>query len=133
MYDTHATKLSRFLLRKDLHTHFPEYKSYEIMTDVTGIVKDGDKVDLVFVECKLQPITLGDISQLLGYSRVALPLCSLLLSPKGISSSVSYLFNTLRRYDVLKYADNKRIVVARWNPQSNDLDFQSIIPRGEHL
>jgi predicted Rdx family selenoprotein len=132
-YDTHAKYLNKFLISEGLHTFCSDFQSYEIKVDVTGTVIWDDKLDLVFVECKLLPITLRDISQLLGYSRVAIPIHSILLSPEGLSSSVAYLFNTLKRYDVLKYDDRKNIMIGKWKETSKDLDPTSIIPKGVFL
>lgn len=133
VYDTHAQTLSRFLMEKKLHNFFPDYPSYEIKVDVTGVLREGDKASLAFVECKLQPITLRDTSQLLGYSRVAKPLHSIILSPRDVSNSISYLFRTLRRYDVLYYDKDKKIIIGKWSQDRKSIIPSSIIPKGEYL
>lgn len=133
VYDTHAQNLSSFLVEKKLHDFFPDYPSYEIKVDVTGVLREGNKAALAFVECKLQPITLRDISQLLGYSRVAKPLHSIILSPRDVSSSISYLFRTLRRYDVLYYDKEKKITIGMWSRGRKSIIPSSIIPKGEYL
>ena len=69
-YDTSRQNLSEFLRRHKLHSFFPEFETYVIKVDVTATIKYKDRYDLAFVECKLNPINLKDISQLLGYSRV---------------------------------------------------------------
>lgn len=131
VYDTHTKYLSDFLEERGLHVNFPDYPSYEIKVDVLGLIQRKENIEMAFVECKLNRITLRDVSQLLGYSKVAQPVHSLLLSAKGFSTSVSYLFDTFRRYDVLKYNSNKKIILGVWNKNRSDIDPTSITPRGE--
>lgn len=130
-YDVHSQYLNKFIAQQGLAEYCEDYPSYEIKVDIIGIVKRAPKLDLVFVECKISEITLRDISQLLGYSRVATPLHSILLSPQSVSKSVSFLFNTLRKYDVLNYDQNKRIIIGQWRKSSKDVDPTSLIPKGE--
>jgi hypothetical protein len=73
------------------------------------------------------------ISILFGYSKVARSFYSIMISPKGISSSVCYLLKTFNRYDVLKYDKDKRIRIAKWDSLKNEVDICSILPPGEHL
>jgi hypothetical protein len=76
---------------------------------------------------------IKNISQLLGYRRVALPFQSIIISPKGISSSVSYLLKAFSRYDVLEYDKDKKIRIAKWDSLKNEIDIRSILPPGEYL
>lgn len=116
----------------------PEWQTYDILVDVTGFIIAGNEVEFAFVECKNTPLKLREISQLLGYSRVALPLYSCIVSPKGVSSNVSALFKTYRRYDVLEYSwergeQARSIVVATWSEQQRSLDYPSLIHSGHPL
>jgi len=77
-------------------------------------VKPNGEAHLGLVECKLGRINLRDLSQLLGYSRVALPLYSIILSPRGISQSLNLLFNIARRNDILYYSPDRHIFIAKW-------------------
>lgn len=133
VYDTHAQNLSAFLMRKNLHKFFPDFQSYEIKVDVSGVIKRQNTAHLVFIECKLAPISLKDFSQLLGYSKVAKPIHSVIVSPKDVSTPVSYLFRTLRRYDVLYYDTDKKILLGKWSKARKSIVSSSIIPAGEHL
>jgi hypothetical protein len=133
VFDTSQVSLWQFLQRHAFHHLFPDYLSYEIQVDVTGIIKSSHKASLAFVECKLAPITLRDVSQLLGYSRVAKPSVSVILSPRGYSASISYLLETYERIDVLEYDKNKRIRIATWDFVKKDIDPRFTLPRGEHL
>ena len=74
--------LSKWLVERRLHNLFPDYQTYEIEVDITGIIERDGEAHLGMIECKLNQITLSDLSQLLGYSRVALPVHSIILSPK---------------------------------------------------
>ncbi|MBS7251984.1 MAG: hypothetical protein KIH08_15535 [Candidatus Freyarchaeota archaeon] len=130
VYDTHAQILSKFLVQKNFHIYFPDFQSYEIKVDITGVIIKGDTAKLAFVECKLRPITLRDISQLIGYSKVANPIKAIILSPEDVSDPVSYLFRTLRRYDILAYNKNK-VIIGRWDENRKELITTSIIPKGE--
>lgn len=90
------------------------------------------------IECKTTPITLKDVSQLLGYSRVVLPVYACILSPLGVSSDVASLLKTYSRLDVLEYNWPKgelphSIVVATWNEQRKGIDYDSLIHAGHPL
>lgn len=133
VYDTSRVSLWKFLRDNEYYKYFKEYLTFEIRVDITGIVLKKRTATISFVECKLKPITLKDISQLLGYSKVAIPSYSIIISPSGISSSVSYLLKTFSRYDVLKYDKDKKIKIAQWDSSKNEIDIRSILPPGEHL
>ena len=128
--DTSEKVLSKWLVEKGFHNFFSDYQTYEIEIDVTGIIEKYNEAHLGLVECKLGRITLRDLSQLLGYSKVALPLYSLIVSPKGISRSMNLLFNVAGRNDVLYYSSNKHIIIGKWNEKRQEVELSSIIPKG---
>lgn len=131
--DTSRKVLSKWLVEKGLHKLFPDYQTYEIEVDIIGIIEKDDKAFLGLIECKLNQITLRDLSQLLGYSKVALPLYSIILSPQGVSKSMHLLFNVSRRNDVLNYSSDRHILVGKWNEKRKELDYSSIIPKGSRI
>jgi len=131
--DTSRKVLSKWLVEKGFHNFFPDYQTYEIEVDVTGIVEKPNEAHLGLIECKLGRITLRDLSQLLGYSKVALPLYSIILSPKGISRSMNLLFNIARRNDILYYSADRYIIIGKWNDKRKELDASSIIPKGRYI
>ena len=131
--DTSQVNLCEFIRRRKLSKYFPEFETYVIKVDITGVIKYKEKCLLSFVECKLNPISLKDISQLIGYSKVVRPVSSLILSPAGVSSPVNMLFNIYRRYDVLSYWDNLKIRIAKWNKTTKDIDMATLLPHGGHF
>ncbi len=134
-YDTHQVYLSRFLASRGLGTRFPDYPVYQIKVDVTGVIlQKGSSGDyLAFVECKNAPISLKDVSQLLGYSRVALPIYSIIISPCGPGREVTMLLKAYRRLDVLEYARNRRLKIGTWIAERCEVDPASLLPLGEHF
>lgn len=135
-YDTHSISLGRFVYNQGLGAHFPLYATFDIKVDITGIIRPvqaGSPVRLAFVECKIGPIILRDIGQILGYSRVARPAYALIVSPAGLSQPLGLLLGVHRRYDVLEYDRNVRVKVAVWDPVRKAIDFGSLLPPGEHF
>jgi hypothetical protein len=132
--DTSKRVLSKWLVSKGFHSYFPDYQTYEIEVDVCGVVVKPNKLaHLGFIECKLGKINLRDLSQLLGYSKVAIPLYSILLSPNGISHSLNLLFNIARRNDILYYSADKHIFIGTWLEGKKEIDFSTLIPRGARI
>jgi hypothetical protein len=131
--DTSKKLLSKWLVEKGFHKFFPDYQIYEVEVDVTGaIVKSSKEAHLGFIECKLGKINLRDFSQLLGYSKVASPLYSIILSPRGVSQSLNLLFNVARRNDILYYSNDRHIFITRWDELKKGIDYSTIIPKGAH-
>lgn len=132
-YDTSKENLCEFIRRHKLSKYFSESETYIIKVDVTGIVIYREKCFLAFVECKLNSISLKDVSQIIGYSKVVKPVLSLIISPQGISTPVNRLINIYRRYDILTYQDDLKVRIAKWNKSTKDIDISTLLPHGEHL
>ena len=130
-YDTSTVALRRFLEDNGLQEFFPQYQSYDIHVDVTGVVRTKREAHLAFVECKLNQIALRDLSQLLGYSRVAAPIYAIILSPAGIGAAMTYLLRTYGRFDVLEYGKGRRLKVATWDADRREVRIPTLIPPGE--
>jgi len=135
--DTHAYPLNTYVRRHNLHQYFQgdTWQTYDIRVDITGFVRYGSSCGLVFVECKTRPISLIHVSQILGYSRVAQPIQSYLISTVGIGDAVRSLILRYDRTDVLEYywergRQPRRIIVARWESDTRQLDQASILPPG---
>lgn len=126
-------QISHFL-RTYNQGNFPaEWVTWHVKVDVVGFVHHSNKpTDLVFVECKNSTLTLAHLSQLLGYSRIAQPLYSFLISPVGFSSTLVSLLQEYQRRDVLEYhwEDGKmprQVIVAQWNTTTANLNRHTMI------
>ncbi len=61
--DTHDSDLSNFIMTLDYQSAFPEFTTYQIRQDITGFIEySKEKVELVFVECKINKLKLIDLS-----------------------------------------------------------------------
>lgn len=135
--DTHALPLNQYISRHRLGRYFDLdiWQTYEIQVDVTAFLKHPKWTGMLFVECKNTMISLRDLSQLLGYSRVAQPLRSYLISSVGIGNAPRSLLLTYDRTDVLEYywergRQPRTIVMGRFDRTSKQLESGTILPRG---
>ena len=133
VYDLSHIPISRFLRNYDKGQFPPEWVTWDIRVDVVGFIHQPQEMtSLAFVECKNTKLTLAHLSQLLGYSRIAQPLLSFLISPEGFSSSLVSLLQDYQRHDVLEYHwENGRVprqvVVAEWDIAACNLNRQTMI------
>lgn len=116
----------------------PEWLTFDILVDVCGFIIHHNRIEFAFIECKNKPISLLDVSQLLGYSKVALPIFSCIISPFGMSADVAKLMVTYNRQDILEYdypkgAQAKSVFIATWIQEHQQVDFSTIIPNGKKL
>jgi len=133
VYDTHKINLSRFIVDQKLHKFFSEYNAFEIKVDITAIIRAKKRISLAFVECKVKPITLRDVGQILGYSLVAKPEYAFIVSPEGISDSLNALFRSFGRYDILEYAPGRKIRIVQWDLTRKEIDSRTLLPPGEFI
>ncbi len=120
--DTHDSDLSNFIIKLKYQKFFPEFTTYKIRQDITGFIEYEDKVELVFVECKNAELNLINLSQLIGYSCIALPIFSILIAPQGMGTTLSKLLTSFNRTDILEFRPNKRIEVLKWDYKKKDID-----------
>lgn len=125
--DTHDSDLSNFIMSLSYQKFFPEFSTYKIRQDITGFIEYKDKVDLVFVECKNTSLSLIHLSQLIGYSCIALPIYSILLSPQGMGQTLNKLLKNYNRSDILEFRPNKTIHVIKWDKSKQDIDYMNSI------
>lgn len=130
--DTHRIHLSDFLIRIGVQSKFPEFNAYDIKVDITGVIGSTKKTDLVFIECKTKAIKLLDVGQILGYSLVAKPLYSYLLSPEGLSDPLNRLLKAYGRYDILRYGRELTLKIAQWDMKRNEPLWDTMLPSGEY-
>lgn len=125
--DTHYSDLSNFIMSLNYQRFFPEFTTFQIRQDITGFIEYSDRVELVFVECKNTSLSLINLSQLIGYSSIALPIYSILLSPAGMGTTISKLLMTYNRKDVLEFKPNRRIQIIKWDYNKKDIDYMNSI------
>lgn len=133
VYDLSNSPLSRFL-RTYTKGKFPsEWVTWDIRVDIVGFVhRSQEQTSLAFVECKNTSLTLAHLSQLLGYSRIAQPLYSFLISSVGLSTTLVSLLESYRRYDVLEYhwqegTRPRQLILTRWDRSVRNLDRHTMI------
>jgi hypothetical protein len=128
VYDTHDVYLSNFLPSKGFTNR--DFPAYEIKVDVTGVIRGPKSDNLAFVECKLNRIRLIDVAQIIGYSRVANPEYSFIISPEGPNDAVYRLLVTFNKLRVLEYNEGRSVVLAKWDESKGCIDFMSLLPQG---
>lgn len=79
-------------------------------------------MELVFVECKNGYLTLINLSQLIGYSCIALPILSILIAPQGMGTTLVKLLTSFNRKDILEFRPNRKIQVLKWDFNKKDID-----------
>lgn len=133
VYALPRTPLSRFLKTYNKGKFPDEWVTWDIRVDVVGFVHHlCELTALAFVECKNTNLTLAHLSQLLGYSRIAQPLYSFLISSTGISPALLSLLQNYQRSDVLEYHWEKgrrprNIIVTEWDKTSSNLNWHTMI------
>ncbi|MBK7104479.1 MAG: hypothetical protein IPH62_04270 [Ignavibacteriae bacterium] len=125
--DTHDSDLSNFIMHLNYQKHFPAFTTYKIRQDITGFIEYKEYVELVFVECKNTTLSLINLSQLIGYSSIALPIYAILLSPQGMGTTLAKLLQTYNRKDVLEFKPNRKIQVIKWDYYKQDVDHMNSI------
>ncbi|HEY9000397.1 MAG TPA: hypothetical protein VIM89_03515 [Mucilaginibacter sp.] len=127
MLDTHHSDLSNFITILKYQNYFPEFTTFQIRQDITGFIEYDDRVELVFVECKNTYLSLIHLSQLIGYSCIALPIYSILLSPQGMGTTLNKLLLAYNRKDVLEFRPKRKIQVIKWDFAKQDVDYLNSI------
>ena len=128
--DTHNSPLRVVIPRLGLTAQYRDYAVWDIRVDLTGFIIGPESSELVLVECKKGAASLKDLGQLLGYSLVAKPMLSLLVSPAGPSEVLAKLILSYNRYDILGYAENRSIAILTWDYQRGCPRAEETIPRG---
>ena len=125
--DTHDSDLSNFIIKLKYQRFFSDFTTYKIRQDITGFIEYENKVELVFVEVKIGQLKLIDLSQLIGYSCIALPIFSILIAPAGMGSTLSKLLTSFNRKDILEFRPGRKIQVLKWDENKQDIDFMDSI------
>ena len=83
--------------------------------------------ELVFVEVKIGQLKLIDLSQIIGYSCIALPIFSILIAPAGMGSTLAKLLTSFGRTDILEFRPGRKIQVLKWDERKQDIDRMNSI------
>ena len=129
--DAHAKTLDSFLQEYGVLEYYPLTVGLDIQIDVLGIIKQKNKVSLVFIEAKKTQLNLHDLGQLWAYCKLCDPLEAFLLSSHGLGS-LNKLFNNLLREDLLDFGDGKlikKMKVGKWDIMAKSIDYNSLIPK----
>ena len=128
--DIHSQELTDFIERAGLKRYFPEYSTYKIQVDIIGVIKNekADTCSLVFVEVKKGRINLSNLSQLLGYCKVAKPKHAFLISPEFLSRNLKNILIDFKRRDVLEFREQEYIYICKWDTSKQNIDFNNTIP-----
>lgn len=130
---TSEVSLAKFIQSKGWMDKFPGYMTYECKVDVLGLIEGNRKADFILIEVKLKPLSLTNIAQLIGFTRVIKPLHSLIISPKWLSSPMKTLFDIYRRFEILTFGKNQSIRICKWDTEKKDIDYNFIYPPGSIL
>lgn len=122
--------ISKILIRKGFSNKIKYSYLFNIKVDVFSVVLQNDKAGLVLVECKTTKLTLQHLSQLMGYSRIIQPVGAVLLSPKGRTTGLNAFLSGSREYNLLSYGNNRKITIAKWNREKNEVDIINCLPKG---
>ncbi|MCE5193720.1 hypothetical protein LLF88_07315 [bacterium] len=131
--DMSQSSLVATIKMKQMGSDFPgDWVTWDVHADVVGFVRTKASVLIALVECKLGPLTLRDLSQLIGYCQVVRPAYAFLLSPPGPSPSLLRLLTVFNRTDILVYERVRNrasgsIVIASWDPIAKQLDRRRIV------
>lgn len=129
--DSHARTLDVFLEEHGIINQYPETVGLDIQIDVLGIIKQPRQAEIVFIEAKKTQLNLHDLGQLWAYCKLCSPAEAFLLSSAGMGS-LNKILNNLRRTDLLRYGDGKKIktmLVAKWDLSKQSIDYKTLVPK----
>jgi len=124
--NTSSSSVAEFLRRHELTTYVPYWVTLEVPADVTGAAvltrrPHRTLLRLAIVEVKRNAINLRDLSQGIGYAKVVQPHYAFIVSPKGWTENLQQLVRNYKRSDVLEYAPQRWLMVARWDLASGSV------------
>lgn len=129
--DSHARTLDVILEENGVLKEYPQTIGLDIQIDVLGIILLRNKIHLVFIEAKKTQLNLHDLGQLWAYCKLCNPIEAFLLSSSGLGS-LNKIINNLNRQDLLDFGDGttiKKMQISKWEISSNNIDFNTLIPK----
>ncbi|WP_017753864.1 hypothetical protein [Calidifontibacillus oryziterrae] len=109
----------------------PEAVGLKIKVDIVGFLTAKNREpQLAFVEVKDENLTLKDLGQLWGYTKLINPVESFLVSSTGIGA-LEAIVKQYRRHDILQYGHkNERMMkIAKWDIQRKSIDYSTLLPK----
>ena len=122
--------ISKILIRENYSTKITNSHFFNIKIDIFSVIVKNNKIKLVLIECKKNRLSLIHLSQLVGYSRVINPVCSILLSPEGLTTGLANFLDGDSTNNLLNYGNNRKIIVARWIKSRGEVDIINCVPKG---
>lgn len=105
------------------------YSFLDFRPDILGILENKGKTELVFLNRSVSALSLKEIGELQCYSRLAKPLFSFIISPKGLASEVALLLlNKEIQKALLCYDKNKFITTFKLNIDDLSIEKTSMYP-----
>ena len=129
--DSHAQTLDLFLEKYGVIDNYPQTVGLDIQIDVLGIIINGNKTSIVFIEAKKTQLNLHDLGQLWAYCKLCDPAEAFLLSSAGLGS-LNKILNNFNRLDLLDFGDGKRIKqmqIGKWDINAQNINFSTLIPK----
>ena len=122
--------ISKILIRENYSKKITNSHFFNIKIDIFSVIVKNNKIKLVLIECKKDRLSLIHLSQLIGYSKIINPVCSILLSPKGLTTGLVNFLDGDSAHNLLNYDHNKKIIIARWIKSRNEVDIMNCVPKG---
>lgn len=126
-FDTSANYLNKFIIDNNLVKFIKsDYLSWNIEVDIFGIMIKNNKSKIILIEAKNKKLSLMNLSQLIGYSKVVEPDFSFLISDKSASNNLHDVFKKYTRNDLLNLKNrntSSKISILKFDLQKKDVDW----------
>lgn len=108
VFDSSTTNLNNINF-DGLNEIIEEFDDFDIKPDVVGITYNSK--NLYLIESKVTKLSLEDLSQTIGYSKVIQPIEAFLVSTEEISSSLLFLLDAYP--EILNYNDTQKVKIGK--------------------
>ena len=108
VFDSSTTNLNNINF-DGLNEIIEEFDDFDIKPDVVGITYNNK--NLYLIESKVTKLSLEDLSQTIGYSKVIQPIEAFLVSTEEISSNLLFLLDAYP--EILNYNDTQKVKIGK--------------------
>jgi len=119
------------VVRLGLTAQFPLYPLWDFRMDLTAFIVGDRRSGVVLVDCAEKAVTFKDLGRLILYSRLANPLVSFLVCPKGPDDWLRHFILERKRFDVLEYGNGALLSILTWDLALGAPRFGDSIPSGD--